>query len=113
MLVIKNLKNDRVVIASSEMQVIKDWINNKVMKCMRDLAHVADKIKELPSYDTRALRDWIDRQQTNADRLEKYNELMNIITSKEVFNITWQKNVYIEFEGFRISTIDQENLEII
>ena len=113
MLVIKNLKNDRVVIASSEMQVIKDWINNKVMKCMRDLAHVADKIKGLPSYDTRALRDWIDRQQTNADRLEKYNELMNIITSKEVFNITWKDSVRIEFEGFRLETFDQENLGII
>lgn len=113
MLVIKNLKNDKIVIASSEMQVIKDWINNKVMKCMRNLTHIADKIKELPSYDTRALRDWIGRQQTNADRLERYNELMGIITSKEVFCVTWQENVYIEFEGYRISTIDQENLGII
>ena len=80
---------------------------------MRDLSHIADKIKELPSYDTKALRDWIDRQETNAERLEKYNELMAIVTSKDVFNITWKENVYIEFEGFRISTIDQENLGII
>jgi len=57
MLVIKNLKNDKVVIASSEMRVIKDWINNKVMKGMSQLLHNADKIKEFHSYETRALRN--------------------------------------------------------
>jgi hypothetical protein len=107
MLVIKNSKNDKVVIASSDLYTIKEWIDSKIDKNMRQLQYCSERLNGLPSYDTGKMLDQTETIHDIINRIDRYENLKSLVSR------SFKEGEYKVLGDWILYEVDQENLGIL